>query len=228
MNNKTYYCIPDVHGMSHLLKQALDYIYELHPDGCKVIFLGDYIDRGPDNLGTVQLVMNPPKNFEFVCLKGNHEDMFLAATNSFTDFYDPKAALDLAGLTEDDVRSKSLSVLDNLDPNMIQWMSNLKLFHIEDENVFAHAFYDDSRPPANQSDHNCLWFRFMDDYQGYYNERQNLFLTHGHTPRKHGPCGAANRINLDCGAVFTGRLVIGQYEKDVRGPVNFLEFSGEK
>ena len=44
-----YYAIPDIHGQNDLLQKALAFIYGKNPNGCKIIFLGDYIDRGTEN-----------------------------------------------------------------------------------------------------------------------------------------------------------------------------------
>ena len=221
-----YYCFPDIHGMSDVLRDALEYVYSENPEGGKIIFLGDYIDRGHDNWGTLETVMNPPTDWEFVTLLGNHEAMFLDAVDQQTNFYDDQAAKDIAGyrsdqhVATDDVRS-------GIDEAVIEWMSNLKLFHIEGDNVFAHAFYDDLIAPEEQRKSSCIWDR-MPDSDKYFNDRQGLYLTHGHTPRPHGPIKAVNRVNLDTGAVFYGRYVIGEYRVGVQGPVRFHEFFSSK
>jgi serine/threonine protein phosphatase 1 len=222
MDNR-YYCIPDLHGCSKLLTNALDFIYKENPGGGKVIFLGDYIDRGPDNTGVLKTVMNPPANWEFVCLLGNHEQMFLDSYDRGVKFYDVSAAQEIAGYTQNEyVICHQLRT--SIDSSIISWMRSLKLCHIEDMNVFAHAFYDDNMKPDYQNPHEILWTR-MDDWAEFPNAKQKLYLTHGHTPRKHGPIKSPNRVNLDCGAVFYDRLVIAEYYKDVQGPTNFHEFT---
>ncbi len=77
MEAKNYYVIPDIHGHNRLLQKALGHLYREHPDGGSIIFLGDYIDRGVDNAGVLRTVMNPPENWKFTCLMGNHEEMFI-------------------------------------------------------------------------------------------------------------------------------------------------------
>lgn len=222
MSNR-YYCFPDIHGCSDTLNKALNFVYSQNPDGGKIIFLGDYIDRGPDNLGVLQTVMNPPENWEFVCLLGNHEEMFVNSYLDRTKFYDTKSAKDIAGFKQDEFVMYQ-HIFQGIDRSIVDWMRNLNLFHIEDKNVFAHAFYDDTRKPEDQIASQCAWYR-MDDWLTYQNDKQRLYLTHGHTPRKHGPVQSPNRTNLDCGGVFYGRYVIGEYNKDVKGPVDFHEFN---
>jgi serine/threonine protein phosphatase 1 len=194
----------------------------LQPRRWKIIFLGDYIDRGPDNYGALQTVMNPPENWEFVCLLGNHESMFLESYKKGTSFYNRKAALDIAGYSQNDTQTYQ-TVLSSIPRDVIEWMHFLKLYHIEDNNVFAHAYYDDSLSPENQVEYSCVWYR-MHDSEPYNNQNQGLYLTHGHTPKKNGPIMTTNRLNLDAGAVFYGKFVIAEYHKNKQGPVAFYEF----
>lgn len=221
MNNR-YYCFPDIHGSIDVLNKAIEFVYRQNPEGGKIIFLGDYIDRGPDNLGVVTTVMNPPKNWEFICLLGNHEQMFVQSYMDRTQFYDVKAARDLAEFKQDEFVMYE-HVHQGIDRSIIEWMRNLKVCHIEDKNVFAHANYEDTMSPEDQNVNNCVWSR-MSDHERFWNDKQGLYLTHGHTPRKHAPVKSLNRVNLDAGAVFYGRYVIGEYWKDIQGPVEFHEF----
>lgn len=218
-----YYCIPDIHGRNDLLQAALKFIYDENPEGCKIIFLGDYIDRGPENLKVLQAVMNPPENYKFVCLKGNHEDMFVDCYFSGREFYHVPTAREIAGLDMNNIPYYGQELRHFISKEIIEWMDGLKLFHFEDDNVFAHAFYDDSVLPEDQHDGTVLWKR-MDDWQTFFSKDDRLYLTHGHTPRKHGPVKSPNRVNLDAGAVFYDRLVIGEYCKGMRGPSSFYEF----
>lgn len=215
-----YYVIPDIHGMSSLLQKALNVIYKSNESG-KIIFLGDYIDRGPDNLGVINTVMHPPEKWEFVCLMGNHEDMFLEAYRNESPFYDITAAYDLAGIHRG---SDIENIHSKIDLEIVDWMQRLKHFHIEDKNVFVHAYYDDQFLPEEQSLQTLLWRR-MYDSEPYENFRQGYYLTHGHTPRSYGPIKSQNRLNLDCGAVFDNRLVIAIFEQGKQGAVDFIEVS---
>ncbi len=111
--------------------------------------------------------------------------MFLQAYCDSTEFYDIKAAQDIAGFHQDDFVIYR-NIFQGIDKSVIEWMSELKLFHIEDKNVFAHAFYDDDRLPEDQISSHVVWTR-MDDWIKFNNDKQGLYLTHGHTPRKHAP-----------------------------------------
>jgi len=219
-----YYCFPDIHGDYNLLRQALDFVYRNNPDGGKIIFLGDYIDRGKDNLKVLQTVMNPPENWEFVCLMGNHEQMFLESYMKRVEFYDMKAAREIALFDNDELPLATYEQVHSCIPkSIIEWMYDLKFYHFEKNNVFAHATYDPYVSPEHQNVDSVLWTRY-DDWMTYQSPNNNLYLTHGHTPRKNGPIKSPNRVNLDCGGVFYGRYVIGEYHKNSTGPIDFHEF----
>ena len=64
--SKTY-VFTDVHGRLEELLRLLDRV----PKGAKLIFLGDYIDRGTQSAEVVALV----RSLDAICLRGNHEDM---------------------------------------------------------------------------------------------------------------------------------------------------------
>lgn len=218
-----YYAFPDIHGCMDLLQKALDYVYSKDPNGGKIIFLGDYIDRGPSNKEVLHTVMNPPQNWEFVCLMGNHEQMFLDCFDAedFRYCYDPNVVKEYLG--EDGFTLANIKA--NFPKDILEWMRNLKIFHFEDMNVFAHAFYDPDKRPEDQNSQVCIWDR-MSDKEAYFSDK--LFLTHGHTPRAHGPVSAPNRINLDCGIYHNGKYAIAEYMKNVKGPVDLQVFKRDK
>jgi serine/threonine protein phosphatase 1 len=225
MTEQRYYVFPDIHGCDDLLDQALSFVYKNNPNGGKIIFLGDYIDRGPDNKRVIETVMYPPPGWEFVCLMGNHEDMFIDAYERKDRLYDFNVFVHFCPPSIQPVTYDKAHAA--FPKEVLEWMKGLKKFHFEDDNVFAHAFYDDTYPPGLQSSGSLLWTR-MDDWMSFPSKDNRLFLTHGHTPRKHGPVKSPNRVNLDCGAVFYGRFVIGEYYEGVKGPTDFHEFTTDR
>lgn len=198
-----YYAIGDVHGQMDLLNGAIKYIRK--NKGKKVIFIGDYIDRGPDSMGVLDFVMNPPKDMEFICLKGNHEDMMVDTYFRYNVFSYYCSIF----------KTKTLGRLPH---SVMSWMRDLKIFHFEDDNVFAHAYYDPKELPENQSSNDVLWRRFI---MGEDFDSHDLFLNHGHTPFKNGPESMPNRFNLDCSAKDGKQLCVGIYDKNVKGPVGY-------
>ena len=201
--DKLYYVIPDIHGRYDLLVKALNYIFKQQDSG-KIIFLGDYIDRGPESDKVIEVLMAaPPKGWEYVCLKGNHEDMAINAILNGSEQYDENLVRQFGGEIPDYV---------------CQWMQNLPLYHIVDKNIFVHADWDENLPPEQQNETRMLWTR----RNAFENFNSEYYLTHGHTPRKDGPILSGNRINLDAGAVFYGTLLIGVYKYNKMDPQDII------
>ena len=70
------YAIGDIHGMRDELAELLAKL-PLEPSD-RLIFIGDYVDRGPDPKGVVDLLIEVAKQRECLFLMGNHEAMFLS------------------------------------------------------------------------------------------------------------------------------------------------------
>src|SRR5713226_906045 len=84
------YAVGDVHGRADLLAQLLSEIdadLEAHPAPRAMhVLLGDYVDRGPDSRGVLDLLIARSQRHEMIFLKGNHEvlvEEFLRNPESF-------------------------------------------------------------------------------------------------------------------------------------------------
>ena len=73
------YCIGDIHGMNGLLKELLNKILPRLNAGDTLVFLGDYIDRGPDSKGVLLTLMGLKNKYRCIFLRGNHEQFMLDA-----------------------------------------------------------------------------------------------------------------------------------------------------
>ena len=90
MNNVSQlFAIGDVHGCYSLLKKIQDKIFKISNkvEGSKIlIYLGDYVDRGPKVKETIKSIINfKPKDFNRVFLRGNHDQMLLDFVNGKHD-----------------------------------------------------------------------------------------------------------------------------------------------
>jgi len=190
---KTFYAIGDIHGEIGKLERLL---LQIEADaggraGEKLgIFLGDYIDRGPDSRAVVELVASGRAlSFPYLCLSGNHEDMALNDHELW--------AINGAGAT---LRSYGGAISVEHEA----WMRSLRLFHREGKWLFVHAGIEPGRPLADQRPHTMMWIRdpFL-LHEGPFAE--GVIVVHGHTPSRL-PEVEANRINIDTGAVYGGHL----------------------
>ena len=78
--------IGDIHGNFAALQEVLRQVREEVVEGDVVVFLGDYIDRGPDSRACIDAILSFRDEVpaEVVCLRGNHEDWLLQTLNDFT------------------------------------------------------------------------------------------------------------------------------------------------
>src|SRR5262245_1211953 len=72
--------IGDIHGCSTLLNRLLEAIQPASDD--TLIFLGDYVDRGPDSRGVLDRLLQLKESRQCVFLGGNHELMMMRARES--------------------------------------------------------------------------------------------------------------------------------------------------
>jgi len=77
--------VGDIHGNRTALNDILVQILSEGVAGDTIVFLGDYIDRGPDSKGCVDAILGFQRDVEaeVVCLLGNHEDWFLRTLRDY-------------------------------------------------------------------------------------------------------------------------------------------------
>jgi serine/threonine protein phosphatase 1 len=219
------YAIGDVHGRADLLRQVFDRIdadtsrdwspagRDAAPRRIVEVLIGDYVDRGPDSRGVVDAILERQASRQLVCLSGNHEELMLdflreptrlpawrnvGARETLLSYGVPlPARLDGAAMQEVAARFR-----EALPAEHQQFLSMLALSHEEGGYYFAHAGVRPGVPLAEQAAHDLLWIRgeFL-NHAGPFGR----IVIHGHTPAEE-PEIRSNRINIDTGAVFTGRL----------------------
>ncbi len=212
------YAIGDVHGCAGKLMELHGQIRadlkENPTSGALLLHLGDFIDRGPDSAGAIDLAMG----FDacpVVNLCGNHEATLLAALDgdapSATDwmYYGGREALVSWGLAEHAPRE---SWATGIASRHIAFLRGLRLSHRVGPYFFAHAGVRPGVPLDAQAPDDLMRIRgaFLDSEADH-----GAFIVHGHTPvRERVAELRENRINLDTGAVFGGPLTCGVFEED--------------
>ncbi len=216
--SKTY-AIGDVHGRLDLLLKAFDIISQREPNGCTVISLGDYIDRGPSSRAVLdELQTDHP--FKLISLKGNHEVLMYEALR---DRYLSSEEIWLDNGGVETLNNYSLSggkdLLDRVAiEKHLDFIKTLKIYHSDDHRFYVHAKIVDGFPLEMQQN-NLLWGRYDKlDHGGYFSKH----VVHGHSPHKY-PELKDSRTNLDTGAVYTGVLTVGVFEDHKPGgPVDLI------
>ena len=212
------YAIADIHGC---LGKLQDLVRSCYADAAgqpmKFIFLGDYIDRGPESRGVVQFLMEIQQSRpeQDIFLKGNHEDLMAAAADS--EFFEERWLINGGVQT---LKSYDLTRPADLPKSHVSWLRSLPLFFDDGLRFFVHAGVRPERPLDQQDEDDLLWITkpFLTSERDY-----GRLIVHGHTPLKNGlPDRRANRLNLDTGAVFGGPLTAAVFEPDQVGPKRFI------
>jgi len=214
------FAIPDLHGRRDLLDAALAAI-ERRPPG-KVVFLGDYVDRGHESRGVVERLMaGPPPGWEWVFLQGNHEVMMLDALDrpaSLARWLGHGGAQTLVSYGHPPTGPANVSVVP---PAHADWLGARPLLHVDRHRVFVHACIDPDVALDRQRAETLQWRRYSPDDDAPAHGRH---VVHGHDAFPDGPLLLKHRSNLDAQAWRTGRLVVGVFDDDLPGgPVEIIE-----
>jgi serine/threonine protein phosphatase 1 len=213
------YAIGDIHGCLDKLRSLL-LRCEKHAAGrpTSFVFVGDYIDRGPQSCGVIDCLIDLKAQHgeSVVTLMGNHEAMALAVIDGRSPSQLWFAQGGLATL-----KSYGVAEPRDLPRAHVDWLRALPLRYDDGRHFFVHAGVNPATPLETQDDFDLLWIRepFL-SHRGDYGR----LIVHGHTPLVDGvPDLHGNRLNLDTGAVFGGPLTAAVFDEAQTEPVEFLQ-----
>jgi len=200
MSGEKIFVVGDVHGCLEMLKRLIDTI-EWDPSNDRLIFIGDYIDRGEDAKGVVDFILKLKEDSSLVqCLIGNHEQMFL----DYLSGVDSQSSLLNGGLST--LRSYKEVRRSQEDPfipsSHLDFFSSLLPMIELEQYYIVHAGF---RPNIRIEDQNLIdmiWIREEFIYSDYDFGKPVIF---GHTPLNK-PLIMKNKIGIDTGAVFGNYL----------------------
>ncbi len=214
------YAIGDIHGRADLLD---DLLAQIADDARRLpkakhrtlIFLGDYVDRGPDSARVIEtLLFGLPEGFDARFLKGNHEAMllgFLDGTAQLMHWLQNGGDATLASygveICELDMgceHAEQLRVMfaEALPRAHRVFFDSLELMIDLGDYLFVHAGIRPGKPLDQQDPQDLLWIR---EEFGSYREDFGKLVVHGHTSGPE-PIVRPNRICIDTHAWFSGRL----------------------
>jgi len=213
------YAIGDVHGRADLL--ALMHA-KIEADSLNaprlrkhVIYLGDYVDRGPASREVVEMLLSgPPAGFSATHLLGNHEWMLLRFLSDAAQGPEWLALGGLATLLSYGVgfvgpgrmEAKLLAAQQHfrqrLPSTHRRFLDGLPRYVTVGDYMFVHAGVRPGIPLERQNHADLIWIRgeFLESTAFH-----GKIIVHGHSYGTE-PEILPNRIGIDTGAYATGRL----------------------
>lgn len=216
------FVVGDVHGYASKLRKLLPQLKERAATGDSLVFVGDYIDRGPDSRGVLDLVLEQLDggwDGPVVALKGNHEEMMLDHM-SRRPRYDPEVWMQnggyetIASYTGQGVTRKWA---ESVPAAHLEFLKSLPSLHQDENGIYVHAGLTPGRAPETGDDDIYLWIREPFIESDYQWEKVVVF---GHTPQYEPPKGLVmdrsqlawrpldrpEKIGIDTGAAYGGPL----------------------
>ncbi|ASJ73565.1 metallophosphoesterase family protein [Granulosicoccus antarcticus] len=223
---KRIYVIGDVHGELDMLQCAIDKIEADGGADAKVVFLGDYVDRGAQSKEVIEFLiegLSVGKNW--LCLLGNHDRMFslfmqdspqadVRLPRQYTWLHDRiggKETLASYGINAGDgdhFRDAHKRARATVPEAHLKFLESLEYFHQEDDFLFVHAGIRPGIPFKQQDKNDLVWIRgeFLESKKPH-----PWLVVHGHTPveaaRHYG-----NRVCLDTGSGYGRQLTCAVFE----------------
>lgn len=213
------YAIGDIHGEADLLRRLLERLRQdkaARPDlAATAIFLGDYVDRGPDSRAVLDLLLSDPlPGMKARFLRGNHEQAMLEF------LVDPLAAAEwlrfggaetLASyglrappgpLGPDRLRQLAADLAERLPAAHLSFLRTTSLMAAVGDYAFVHAGIRPGLPLNQQKQDDVLWIR-----DGFIDQpfQSSHVIVHGHTVSDE-PELLPYRIGIDTGAYASGIL----------------------
>ncbi|MEE8558838.1 MAG: metallophosphoesterase family protein [Myxococcota bacterium] len=206
------YVVGDIHGMKDALVRLLAKL-PLEP-GDEIVFIGDYVDRGPNPRGCVDVLLRLRERHDCTFLLGNHESMFLSFLGwTGPGYFAGEAFLANGGETT----LASYGYFDSqesfqLPTGHADFFRACKLWYLRGQYLFVHAGLSrDALPLADpkyalsrEQPRELLWERSTMDLP----HSLGVTIIYGHTPSPDYQLrwNLPYSVGIDTGCVFGGPL----------------------
>ena len=201
------FAIGDIHGCVDELAAMMSAIAPVKGD--TVVFVGDYIDRGPCSRDVLDLMHElRGGEAEYVFLKGNHEDMmlsFLGLPGRYGDsFLFNGWAQTLASYGVADEKFGYVeNVRENIPDDHVEFLKGLASSYFRPPYLFVHAGILPTRQLEEQSVEDMLWIR--QDFI-FHPHQLGATVVFGHTPMRAVMVDLPYKLGIDTGLVYGGKL----------------------
>jgi serine/threonine protein phosphatase 1 len=202
--SKRTFAIGDIHGELWHLRALWSRLPELTTDDT-VVFLGDYVDRGPDSRGVIEFVrqLSGHTQARVIPLMGNHEQILLDAYEEgrCDSLVPPSNGVPATyrSFTGEAIESaeqfqRMLEVSRWLPGDVYEWMKALPLWYEDEHAIYVHAGLGGEGKvwfhPTKSDETALLWMREPDFWTGYTGKR----IIFGHTATSYLPCDHLNFV----------------------------------
>lgn len=211
------FVVGDIHGCPlelDLLLSHLTHVENLSPDD-RLIFIGDYIDRGPDSKAVIERLIHLAAAFpQTIFLRGNHEEMllgFLGLTRTVAPYLENGGAVTFASYGNANAanREDAFAILPEVHLNFIKATERMLLV---DNFLFVHAGINPLRSLEDQDDEDVYWIRDVFIQNIHRLEKMVIF---GHTPFEDVLFHMPYKIGIDTGLVYGNALSCLELTKGV-------------
>ncbi|HJU28806.1 MAG TPA: metallophosphoesterase family protein [Candidatus Binataceae bacterium] len=198
------FAIGDIHGCVDELAALIKAIAPATGD--TVVFVGDYIDRGPGSSEVIDFMLELPRGgAECIFLKGNHEDMMLSFLG-FQGRYGDSFLLNGGAQTLESYHidpERTENPIERIPPAHIEFFKNLATSYRRPPYLFVHAGISPTRQLEEQSVEDMLWIRqeFI-----FHPHKLGDMVVFGHTPMRAVMTDPPYKLGIDTGLVYGGKL----------------------
>ncbi len=171
--------IGDIHGCHVALTTLLQFVKPTPED--RLVFVGDYIDRGPASREVIDTLLSLDKIGLAVFLRGNHEEMMLDARETFlkADIWQGNGGLETLLSYSADPRGDWEATIPEAH---WKFLEQTRRFFETETQIFVHGCMDPQLDPAEQPDELLLWEKF----DQIHPHKSGKKIICGHTPQHSG------------------------------------------
>jgi serine/threonine protein phosphatase 1 len=190
--------IGDIHGCSKALDTLLELVKPTEDD--TLVFLGDYVDRGPDARGVLERLIELSRREKFVALCGNH-DLWMLRARCEKSWRRSWLGMGVGGM--DTLASYHAQSFTDVPETHWEFLAKLSPWYETEDFLFTHASVNGHLPLAQQDEEWLYWRRVVEATQHY----SGKILICGHTAQHSGvPLDLGYAICIDTWAYSGGYL----------------------